>query len=389
MLAWGLCGVAGGLLGHATRRVPRLAMALGCAAAGFGFGWVMDFYTWTYTQHSLAQYLFIQGESFPFDLTGAIANFVFYMAFGPALVRALERFRLRLDVRFVGAGALLLALVTLAGATQPPRVEAASLSPAARELAYLRGAQNADGGFGAAPGQPSTQLYTAWAVIGLAAAGQDPARLERDGHDPVAWIEGHLPELQGAGDIERTILALAAAHAKLGTLPAKLSLDQARDGSFADQSNLTSFAILALEAAHSGRIDAAASWLARQQNPDGGFSFAARGSQGDIDDTAACIEALVAAGGPHATIERAVTYIERARNGDGGYPEEPGGASDAQSTAWAVQALLAAGAKPLGDSYLEALTAGSGAVAYARGESITPVWVTAQALTALAGRPLD
>ena len=105
MLAWGLCGIAGAALALPGWRIPRLAMALICAAAGFGFGFILDFYTWVgFTgQHTFAQYLFIEGEAFPFNLTHAIGNFVFYLAFGPALLRSLQRFRLRLEPRFVAS----------------------------------------------------------------------------------------------------------------------------------------------------------------------------------------------------------------------------------------------------------------------------------------------
>ena len=35
-------------------------------------------------------------------------------------------------------------------------------------------------------------------------------------------------------------------------------------------------------------------------------------------------------------------YLLRAQNPDGGYPQQRGGESNAQSTAWAIQGLLAA-----------------------------------------------
>jgi energy-coupling factor transport system substrate-specific component len=391
MLAWGLCGIAGAALARPGWRIPPVVLALICAAAGFGYGFVLDFYTWVgYSgEHTLAQYLFIEGEAFPFNLTQAIGNLVFCLAFGPALVRALQRYRLRLDVRFVGLALLVFLAVSggmggggaVARAATPSRVIRA-------EIGYLRLAQNRDGGWGSGVGQPSSQLFTAWAVIGLAGAGVDPRDVARDGHTPAAWIEGHLRALQGAGDLERTILALSAAHAPPGELVVELERDQSRDGSFSGQSNLTAFAVLALRATEAGRVAAAGAWLARQQNTDGGFGFAQRGSDSDVDDTAAAIEALAAAGASKGMIARAVGYIERARNGDGGFPEEPGGSSNAQSTAWAVQALIAAGATPSGDGYLERLTTSSGAVDYAAGQSQTPVWVTSQALAALAGRTL-
>jgi prenyltransferase beta subunit len=80
---------------------------------------------------------------------------------------------------------------------------------------------------------------------------------------------------------------------------------------------------------------------------------------------------------------------------DGGFPQQYGGESNAQSTAWAVQGLIAAGRNlnavrrrssrsPIG--YLESLLAPGGSIRYSRTGSQTPVWVTAQALIALAGK---
>ena len=77
-------------------------------------------------------------------------------------------------------------------------------------------------------------------------------------------------------------------------------------------------------------------------------------------------------------------------------PLSPGGASNSQSTAWAVQALVAAGRNP--DrvrrrgarsplAYIRSLQGSSGAIRYSRTSTQTPVWVTGQALTGLARRP--
>ena len=91
-----------------------------------------------------------------------------------------------------------------------------------------------------------------------------------------------------------------------------------------------------------------------------------------------------------------MAYLVRHQNRDGGLPLTPGAGSNAQSTAWAVQALVAAGRNPervrRGGSrtplgYLRTLVGPDGAVRYSRTSRQTPVWVTAQALTALARRP--
>jgi energy-coupling factor transport system substrate-specific component len=354
MLAWGLVGLLGAALARRRRPIPRVVLALICAAAGFAYGLVLNFSTWvTFTgQHNFAQYLVIEGQAFTFDLAHAVGNFFFFLAFGPALVRALQRFRLRMDVTWglVGAAVLLL-LVGSSGFGGPrPAVAQASTGVLAAPIAYLQRVQNPDGGFGLTAGAPSSQLGSAWVVIGLSAAGRDPAAIGHGGRTPVAWMRSHLDQLRGAGDLERTIVALAAARAPLGGLVAQLERDRRGDGSVGEQANLTSFAILALRAAGAAGVAPAAAWLERAQNRDGGFSFALRGDPSDVDDTAAAIEALSSASAPRAVIARARRFLQAQENADGGFPLQP--------------------------------------VQYATGVSLTPVWVTAEALAALAQAPL-
>ena len=135
----------------------------------------------------------------------------------------------------------------------------------------------------------------------------------------------------------------------------------------------------------------------RQANSDGGFNFAGGGAASGIDDTGAALQALVAAGRRGTpTVRRAARFLARRQNPDGGYPLQPGGPSNAQSTAWAVQALVAAGRDPDRQrrngarspiAYLRSLVSASGKVRYSRTSAQTPVWVTAQALAALARKP--
>ena len=121
-----------------------------------------------------------------------------------------------------------------------------------------------------------------------------------------------------------------------------------------------------------------------------------RGSPSDVDDTGAALQALADAGAHNRRILAAAAgYLIRSQNPDGGFPQQYGGQSNAQSTAWAIQGLIAAGYNPgavrrrgsrtpLG--YLESLRAPDGSIRYSRTGAQTPVWVTAQALIALAGR---
>jgi energy-coupling factor transport system substrate-specific component len=435
MFAWGLTGVMGAALARiGGRRLGRVPLSVACAGAGIAFGAIMNLFTWTDTGgQTVGQYVVIAGQALPFDVAHAVANLIFCLAFGPALVRALVRFRARFEIVWRPAGAALGAAVValaaaaalvppraLAGASAfvPPRAlaAAAALVPARalaagdptvkRATAYLLRAQNADGGFGAARGGSSTELYSAWVALGLAAAGRDPSAVAHGGRSVSDYIVGAGRDVRGIGDVERTMLALRAGGrpARVGgrDLVGELVAHQSARGDFGGQVNYTAFAILALRAAGRPARDAAGRralrWLERERDPDGGFNFLGRGGASDVDDTAGALEALVAAGGRRATgVRSAAGFLARSQDLDGGFPLEPGGPSNAQSTAWAIQALVAAGRdparvhrrgsrSPLG--FLRSLAEPDGSIRYSRTSAQTPVWVTAQALAALAGRPL-
>jgi energy-coupling factor transport system substrate-specific component len=393
MGAWGLVGVIGAALGAASgRRLGRVPLALACGAAGLLFGAILDFSTWvTFSgSHTLGGYLAFSGTSLSFNLAHAVGNVVFCLAFGPAFVRALLRFRERFEVRWEPAVAAVVVGLVLVAAPTGAR--------AATPAAYLVSAQNRDGGFGADRGQRSAQLYSAWAAMGLAAAGRRDARVAR-------YLAAGAPRIRDVGDIERTILGLVAQRASPrranGTdLVARLLRARRRDGSWEGLVNRTAFGILALRAARAGdrQVRSAVRWLGREANRDGGFNFQGRGAASGIDDTSAVVQGLVAAGhrrGP--TVRRAVRFMLAHQNPDGGFALQPGGPSNAQSTAWAVQAFVAAGHDPdrvrSGGSrspmgYLRTLTAGDGSVRYSRTSRQTPVWVTAQAVAALQRRAL-
>jgi energy-coupling factor transport system substrate-specific component len=441
MVAWGLVGLGGAALARLSRgRLGRVPLALACGLAGLAFGTIMNLQLWiTYSgDHTLAKLITTCTTSLPFDIAHATGNVLFFLAFGPALVRALSRYRTRFEITWApvaAAGCVALALVGTGFAAAPAPAEAAAggtaaapapaqtpaggtaaaraSSAAARasavnsaSSAYLERAQNADGGWGAAPGQPSSPLYTGWVALGLAAAGRNPANVAKN-RSALAYVRAHPGDGSDLGSVERSILVLSAAgvpardfkgHDLVGLLVAH----RRANGSFAGQVNITAFAVLALRAAgrstHDAVLSRAASWLAGQANSDGGFNFAGRGGQSGIDDTGAAIEALTAAGRRStATVRRAAAFVVGHQNPDGGFPLLPGAGSNAQSTAWAVQGLLAAGRDPAkvrrGSgrdplAYLRSLTAASGAIRYSRTSAQTPVWVTGEALMALERRPL-
>jgi energy-coupling factor transport system substrate-specific component len=409
MVAWGLVGVAGGLIGRLLkgREPARLPLAIVCAAAGFGYGALLDFYQWTLSAtHNWASYAAVAGTSFPYNLAHALGNFVFALAIGPAFVRALRRYRRRFEVRWAQPAliaALLAALLVPAALTAAAPSAQAAASAKSKALKYVERAQNTDGGFGGAPSQSSSPLYTGWVVLGIAAAGENPRDVRQGKASPVTYTRKHLPKPTDVGELERTILMLHAAGVSprdfgRRDLVAQLQALRKPSGSWDNLVDHTSFGILAMRAGgvSSKALRGSALWMERQQNADGGFGFGPKGGSSDADDTGSAIQALVAVGrGRKTAARKALAYLRKAQNPDGGFGQLRSDDSNAQSTAWAVQGIVAAGANPTSlrrnghnpISYLVSLQQANGAVRYSRTSAQSPVWVTGQALTALARKP--
>ncbi len=418
MAAWGATGVAGAALAWAVtashrRRlhvggvrdpapIGRWPLALVCFAVGFAFTVIQDVGDWVnYSDHSWAQLVVYVGKGLGFDAIHATGCLVFALAFGPALNRSVGRFARRLHVTWVRPGvAAPLGAVVLALALVPAVARPGTARAAASPVTYLLGAENSDGGFGPAPGQPSAGLYTGWAALGLASAGQDLQRVARGGGGLLAYVRSGPGSTSDVGSVERTILVVRAAGLSATSfgghdLVTDLEHRIRANGSVSGEVNLTAFAVLALRGAGVAPPRRTYAWLQRQQDQDGGFSFAGGGGSSDIDDTGAVLEAL---SGRSASVRgRAVGYLRRHQNRDGGFPQQPGDPSNAQSTAWALQGLDAVGVQaasvrrdgsPSPLAYLRSLIAPDGHVRYDRGSNQTPVWVTGEALMALEAKPL-
>ena len=127
------------------------------------------------------------------------------LAFGPAFVRVLERFRRRLDVRWESAPARPRGLpARVGGAASRQRVLLIALAlagtarsrptaPCARGVRYLERAQNRDGGFGGAPGpglEPADH-----GLGGARARGRRPpsARRAERGRTPIDFMRARAP----------------------------------------------------------------------------------------------------------------------------------------------------------------------------------------------------
>ena len=244
---------------------------------------------------------------------------------------------------------------------------------------YLESRQLASGGF-AEPRADATPGLTAWAVIGLRAAGRPAASLAR-ARD---YLERTERELESATDLQLALLARAA----LGERPAGL-LARVRAQGRGPTVNSAIWSVLALRAVGEPAPPGAVRYLLRQQRRSGGWSWSARGSP-DSNDTAAAVQALRAAGVRGRPIRRALAFLRRLQNRDGGFELTARRGSDVQSTAWAIQAFLAARGRPGGAAYayLRRMQRRDGSFRYSARYAVTPVWVTSQALAALAGKPL-
>ncbi|MFK8910853.1 prenyltransferase/squalene oxidase repeat-containing protein [Streptomyces sp. YS-3] len=167
----------------------------------------------------------------------------------------------------------------------------------------------------------------------------------------------------------------------------------------------------------------AVTWLTGQQCDTGGFaSYRADAAKPcdaktvlDTNATAAAVQALVALGDHTDAVKKGVSWLKTVQNEDGGWSYNPGGKSDANSTAVVIGALAAAGEKPAdaksakgGKSPLDALltfalpcdsTPGAGAFAYQPDPKTAKLYANADAsaaavtaaygkgLAATAGRP--
>jgi energy-coupling factor transport system substrate-specific component len=402
MAAWGGVGLFGALLGRLARgrELGRVPLAIACALAGLFFGAVMDLFQWTLGEpHTVAAYGAVSARSLGFNIAHATGNVVFCLLIGPAFVRALQRYQRRFEVSWevpqpaAAVSAVVVALVVAASFMQPASADAAS--PSARAVSYLRGAQNSDGGFGGGPGQGSNQLHSGWVALGFASAGVNPRDVQKGSNSLFDYLRSGQRSFDDTGELERTILVVRASGLDPRDwsgrdLVAELQRKRRGDGSYGTI-NWTAFGIMALRASGASVSGKSVSYLVKQQNGDGGYGFSTRATS-DADDTGAVLQGL-AAGGKRSSsaVRRAVAYLKRTQHSDGGWGQMPSQPSNSQSTAWAVQGLVAAGRNPArfkrgGRSplqFIASLQQSNGSFRYSKRSAQTPVWVTAQALTAL------
>jgi energy-coupling factor transport system substrate-specific component len=100
MLAWGACGLFGGLAAPLLR--GRVAFAVACFLFGMGFSALMDVWEWySFFPHTWPAFAVQMSRGFPFDLAHASGNVALALAGGPELRRVLERYERRLRTEIV------------------------------------------------------------------------------------------------------------------------------------------------------------------------------------------------------------------------------------------------------------------------------------------------
>jgi hypothetical protein len=279
-------------------------------------------------------------------------------------------------------------------------------------LDYLKSQQNADGGFGSGFSPDSTVSSTADTLLAIVAAGGDPADFDQGGNTPLTFLAAQAPSANSAGDLAKLIMAAVAVDQNprvFGGVDLVLGLealigDDGWIGSDVDTYVSHTLAVLALASARRPIPAAAVDYIKNAQHEDGTWAWdGSAATAGDTNTTAFAMQALVAAGeaGDSPAVGLALDYYAGIQNEDGGWPyQNPsdfGTATDANSTAVVIQAIVAAGQDPAGAAWttaegstpvaaLEALQNESGAFAWQAAVPDDNLLATVQALPALAGK---
>ncbi len=297
----------------------------------------------------------------------------------------------RNERKAAGAGLAVFALLALMTAALSSAAMAAGpypLEPSDAQtqgaLGYLRSIQAADGSIGG-------YGDSAWALMAIAAAGEDPRDWNAGGPSVVDYLEDNAALLAGelnlASAYARSVLAIVAAGGDPSAFGAGdptyapggdylSELKGLHNGSqFVDQWGATDilnddlWALIALIAAgeHHGSplVTSTVAFIKLNQGGDGGWSWATVDNAwyfgSDVDDTAVAIMALIAAGEPQdsAAIAAALDFIKYSQAESGGFtwsgpPDPDSNPVNGGSTAWAIGALAAAGQDPTGAEWTTA-----------------------------------
>ncbi len=260
--------------------------------------------------------------------------------------------RLRL---LVAAAALFLATVTPIASVQADTVT----SSGARALAWLVKQQQADGGFSNGFTKGSNTGTTADAVVALAAGKVDIATVKSPaGLTPLNYLASKVAAGKlTTGEYAKIAVALEASGRSPRAFGGKDLLTQIENG-YNEKTGIIGENVYAHSTALIALADAGAiipgnaiTALLSLQYPTGGWAFMGSGGA-DVDTTAMAVQALVALGWPANTgpAGRGLGYLHGLQNSDGGFPYQSPSAygtdSNTNSTGLVAQAIVASGDQP-------------------------------------------
>lgn len=100
MMAWGLVGISGGILGRWKWKYTNLSLLILSFMWGLFFGWILNIWHWfTFVYPlTLKSFIAVQLTSIWFDFIHALGNVLFMYFLGTDLIKILHRFKRRLTV---------------------------------------------------------------------------------------------------------------------------------------------------------------------------------------------------------------------------------------------------------------------------------------------------
>ncbi len=263
-------------------------------------------------------------------------------------------------------------------------------------LAYLRGQQNADGGYPGFSGPASDPSVSADVALAFISSSISLDDVKKGNASLLDYLHASAPGLK-TGPAAKYLLVAA----NIGEDPSSfggadlLSLstaEQSADGIYGGSYFIHALVILAHAIARSS--DAAKQLdngvLLRAQQIDGGWGFDAKGTS-DTNTTAIVVQALVASGQGGDATTRGMAYLEGTLQSSNLYPfDAKSGDGDTNSTAYVLQAKIAARANPTEitrtRAALVALQNPSGAFPFQKAAPDDNLLATIQAVPALNGR---
>lgn len=262
-------------------------------------------------------------------------------------------------------------------------------------VAWLRGQQNADGGYPGFSGPGSDPSASADAALAFVSAGIGLGDVKKGDSSLLDYLHASAPGLKTGPAAKYLLVAAnigedpsAFGGAELTTLS---TAEKSADGLYGNSYFIHALVVLAQVIAKSpdaGKV-VDNGVLLRAQQIDGGWGFDAKGTS-DTNTTALVVQALVASGQGGDATTRGMAYMESTLQPTGLYPfDGKSGDGDANSTAYVLQAKTAARANPAEIARTRAalitLQNPSGAFPFQKAAPDDNLLATVQAIPALNG----